>query len=485
MRDILRNRMGWLHAWVGFVCGVILVVVFTGGTLAMFDTEITHWMQPELSGLSQLTLTEEGLNRAGEQVQALRDAGQTVFLNMPSARDPVLRILHYDGHAFVGPALNPRDGSDLNVRQTQGGQLFFDLHQSLYRGPVWGNMVTELVAIGLLVAVFSGIVIHFRNLVPDLLLFRPFAAPGRAWLDAHLMAGVLMLPFIIMITYTGAVIHAPRLFPMISNGHGGKAANRSGHDRAHGMAPSAPLGPMWKQAEAVYGAGNIGFIRFEPRAVSFYRSDAANFVITRDHVDFSPRDGQQIAVKPGERGVQSLGGVMRGLHYARWGTSGLRWLYFICGAVGSAMMSAGLVLFVIKHRRNHGGTVRLAVAEAFTLTVTFGLPFAALGFLWSNRLIAPSLPQRDLLEAKVFFLLWLCTLVHAAVRSCTGHVRAGWREQAWGIAVLGCGLPVLDVVSRGATAFAPRLDVYGVVDACALGFGLLAVWGQSMIARSR
>lgn len=50
MRDILRNRMGWLHAWVGFVCGVILVVVFTGGSLAMFDTEITRWMQPELSG---------------------------------------------------------------------------------------------------------------------------------------------------------------------------------------------------------------------------------------------------------------------------------------------------------------------------------------------------------------------------------------------------------------------------------------------------
>ena len=103
----------------------------------------------------------------------------------------------------------------------------------------------------------------------------------------------------------------------------------------------------------------------------------------------------------------------------------------------------------------------------------------------SDRLISPSLPQRGLLTAHVFFLLWLCTFVHAAVRSCTGHVRAGWREKAWGIAVLGCGLPVLDVVSRSGTAFAPRLDVYGVVDACALGFGLLAAWGQSMIARSR
>lgn len=485
MRDTLRNRMGWLHSWVGFVSGLILVVVFTGGTLAMFDTEITRWMQPELAVLPQTALTAEALNHAGEQMQALQGAGQMAFLSLPSERDPVLRILHYDGHAFVGPALSPRDGTDLNVRQTQGGQLFFDLHQSLYRGPVWGNMVTEIVAIGLLIAVFSGLVIHFRNLVPDLLLFRPFAAPGRSWLDAHLMAGVLMLPFIIMITYTGAVIHGPRLFPMISNGHGGKAANRAGPDKAHGMASAAPLAPMWEQAKAVFGEGNIGFIRFEPRTISFYRSDAADFVMTRDHVDFSPRDGRQIGVKYGERGIQALGGVMRGLHYARWGTTGLRWLYFVCGAVGSAMMSAGLVLFVIKHRRAHGGTVKLALAEAFTLSVTLGLPVAALGFLWSNRLIAPSLAQRDLLEAKVFFLLWLCLLLHAVVRSGAGCVRAAWREQAWALAVLGCGLPLLDLLSRRGSGWTPQLDVYLAVDACAFGFGVLAMWGQSMIARDR
>jgi uncharacterized iron-regulated membrane protein len=484
MRDILRNRMGWLHTWVGFVSGLVLVVVFTGGTLAMFDTEITRWMQPELALLPQAPLTAEGLNHAGEQVQALREKEQTVFLALPSRRDPVLRILHYDGHAFIGPALDPRDGTDLNVRQTQGGQLFFDLHQSLYRGPVWGNMVTEVVGIGLLVAVLSGLIIHFRNLVPDLVLFRPFAAPGRAWLDAHLMAGVLMLPFIVMITYTGVVIHGPRLFPMISNGHGGKAG-RPGHDRAHDTAPFAPLAPMWKQAEAVFGEGNIGFIRFEPRAVSFYRSDAADFVMTRDRVDFSPRDGQQIGVKRDERGDQSLGGIIRGLHYVRWGTLGLRWLYFICGAIGSAMMSAGLVLFVIKYRRTHGGTVRLALAEALTLAVTLGLPLASLGFLWSNRLIDPSLAHRELLEAKVFFLLWLCALLHGVLRSCTGLVRTAWREQAWGIAALGCGLPLLDVVSRRATAFTPGLDVYLAVDACAFGIGILVLWGQSMIAHDR
>ncbi|MFT9091093.1 MAG: hypothetical protein ABF479_08835 [Gluconacetobacter sp.] len=71
----------------------------------------------------------------------------------------------------------------LTARETSGGQLFFDLPQSLYRGPIWGNLVTEMAAIGLIVAVISGVIIHFRNLVPDRLLFQPFAALAvAAWL---------------------------------------------------------------------------------------------------------------------------------------------------------------------------------------------------------------------------------------------------------------------------------------------------------------
>lgn len=103
MRDIQRLRMGWLHAWVGFVGGLVLVVVFTAGTLALFDTEITRWMQPELASLPAVAMTGEALDRAGERVRALRETGVVAFVNLPSARDPVLRILHYDGHAFIGP----------------------------------------------------------------------------------------------------------------------------------------------------------------------------------------------------------------------------------------------------------------------------------------------------------------------------------------------------------------------------------------------
>lgn len=484
MRDILRNRMGWLHAWVGFVGGLVLVVAFTGGTLALFDTEITRWMEPELAALPEAAMTGEALDHAGAQVWALREKGQNAFLNLPSARDPVLRILHYDGHAFVGPVLDPRDGTALHSRETRGGQLFFDLHQSLYRGPVWGNLVTEAAGIGLIVAVMSGVIIHFRNLVPDLLLFRPFAAPGRAWLDAHLVAGVLLLPFIVMMAYTGAVIHAPRLFPMIGAGHAARPAGRPDAGMRV-VGPYAPLAPMLAQAEDVFGRGRIGFVMFGTGTVSFYRADAADFAMTRDHADFSASDGRLVGVERIGHGMPRLGGVMRGLHFIRWGTPALRWLYFVCGVVGSMMMAAGLVLFLMKHRRVHGGTFRLALAETLALAVTLGLPLASLGYLWGSRLLPPELMHRADRETGVFFLVWLVALVHAGMRCFGGAVRPAWRDQACAIAVLGCGLPILDAMSRAGTALRLHADVYLAVDACALGFGLLALWGQRVIVRAR
>ncbi|MBB2204762.1 PepSY-associated TM helix domain-containing protein [Gluconacetobacter takamatsuzukensis] len=485
MRDVLRTRMGWLHAWVGFVGGLVLVVAFTGGTLALFDTEITRWMQPELAALPAAAMTGQALDHAGAQVWALREKGQIVFLNLPSARDPVLRILHYDGHAFVGPVLDPRDGVEVKSRATEGGQLFFDLHQSLYRGPVWGNLMTEAAGIGLIVAVISGVIIHWRNLVPDLLLFRPFAAPGRAWLDAHIMAGVLLLPFVTMMAYTGAVIHAPRLFPMIGAGHAAKAASRAGGGERRDGGAYAPLAPIFAQAEEIFGRGRIGFVMFGSGTVSFYRADAADFAMTRDHADFSAVDGKLVGVTRVGHGMRRLDGAMRGLHFIRWGTPGLRWLYFVGGVVGSMMMSAGLVLFLMKHRRGQGGGVMLGLAETLALAVTLGLPLAALGFLWGNRLLPADLAHRAELETRIFFLLWLGALVHAALRCFRGAVRHGWREQACGIAVLGCALPFLDIVSRSGTGVRLHWDLYLGVDACALGFGLLALWGQRMMVRAR
>ena len=56
----------------------------------------------------------------------------------------------------------------------------------------------------MLVAIISGIIIH-KKIFKDFFTFRP-GKGQRSWLDGHNASAVLLLPFHLMITYTGLVI---------------------------------------------------------------------------------------------------------------------------------------------------------------------------------------------------------------------------------------------------------------------------------------
>lgn len=490
MRDSLRARMGWLHEWVGFIGGLVLVVTFTAGSLALFDAEFTRWMQPELSRYQPQSLSDSALNEVGTIIADLRARGENAFITLPTPRDPIIRILHYDGHAFIGSVFRPNDAFPIPVRQTAGGQLFFDLHHSLYYGPFWGNMLTEIAAIGLLIAVGSGVIIHFRSILSDLLLFRPFASKTRAFMDAHILAGILFLPFMVMMAYTGAVIHAPRLFPMFGSAHHGRPALSSpgaGRNAASAANPAdvatgsesvagAPLAPMLHTAEAVFGPGSIGLVLYDHGKISMTKADSASFTLTRDHLEFSERDGTLLRTVIQPDTLHRLGGMLRGLHFIRWAPLPLRWLYFISGIVGSAMMSGGLVLFLMKHRPLKAERFSFRLAETLTLAVTTGLPLACLAYLWTNRLLWADLPTRAHSEVMAFFAIWALATLHGAFRCFSGKARQGWSEQTFLFAAFALTLLPLDFLTRNMNGVFSGIDVYRSIDLTALAFGALALF---------
>lgn len=474
--------MGWLHEWIGFLGGLVLVVCFTAGSLALFDIELTRWMQPELARYHPAPLSDAALDKVGGIVAQMRQNGRNAFITLPTPRDPILRVLHFNGHAFLGTAYSPTDGFPVLTRPTDGGQLFFDLHHSLYRGPFWGNMVTEIAAIGLLIAVGSGLIIHFRSIIPDLLLFRPFASRTRAWMDAHILAGLLFLPFMVMMAYTGAVIHGPRLFPMFGGGHHGRPGlhRPSGDSRA----TYAPLSPMLHEAEKIFGPATIGLILFENGTVSMTRADSSSFVLTRDHAVFSAQDGTLVDVVRQKDPSRRLGGILRGLHFIRWAPLPLRWLYFLSGIAGSALMSAGLILFLMKHRDRRGSRFLFRLAETLTMGVTTALPIACLGYLWANRLFWSDLPERAHWEIEAFFLVWAVGLVHAAWRSFGPTPLRGWNEHFVLFASFALTVLPLDFLTRTSNGYLSSFDVYKAVDFTAFAFGLLALFIHRRLATS-
>jgi len=481
MRDSLRLRIGWLHAWLGLLGGLVLFCIFLSGTLAVFDDEITLWMQPDAVVGTAQTPSPQAVTRTAAALEQAWRTRPFAFLMMPGARRPGLHVVSYDGHAFVGPTLDPADGHVVPLRATEGGAFFYDLHFTLRLGERYGALVVAVLALVMLVGVVSGVVLHVRGLVRDLLTFRPFAGRFRAWLDGHVLTGVLCLPFIVMMAYTGAVIEADLLFPVPRPVADDAAAVGVQTD---GVPFEGVLARALGRGADVLAPDRIGFVLFDATRISVYRSDASRLAMTRDHVDFDRADGRFLGFVRSDPGGGRVQQVVDGLHIAQWTPWPMRWLYFLSGLAGTVLIGSGLVLFFIKRRSRFGATLPFRLGEGLVLAVVSGLPGASVGFLWANRLIPPSQAGRAGAEVAVFFGVWGLWAVGGVVASLAGCAAAGWRRALEVLGVLALCLPLLDWAVRpvgGGVSPGVTVGVWGV----AVALGAAAVGVRWVLRRGR
>ena len=462
----ITQSLSWMHTWSGLVFGWILFAIFLPGTLAVFDKEIDGWMRPEIPrhDLSQ----PEALQRALDYLQANHPGASAWNIGLPSERSPSLSVSAGEQRRGGGMAIDPATGEKLDVRETAGGSFFFRFHFTLNLPRNIGIWVVGLAAMAMLAALVSGIVIH-KKFFKEFFTFRP-AKGQRSWLDAHNATAVLVLPFHLMITYTGLVIFYLIYMPAASDAlfDGDRdalnRAMRGAPMQQHGQARGGPvesarltdLGPVLAAAEQAMGPlsglsiQNPGSsnARIEVRPVLGNRIELTK----GQSMVFDGASGRVLRAPAESRPSLLTQRVMAGMHFAQFGGYPMRWLYFLCGLASCAMIATGLVLFTVKRRRRHDGEGALGallyhVAERLNVTVVAGLSVACIGLLWANRLLPVELAQRGGWEVRVFFLVWLATLGHALVRP---WLKA-WREQL-GLAALMCLLlPLLNLftVNRG------------------------------------
>ncbi|MBS1101586.1 PepSY domain-containing protein [Gluconobacter sp. Dm-62] len=481
MQDTLRTRMGWLHAWVGFAAGLVLFCVFATGCLAMFDTELTRWLQPEVPPQTG-QFSPRSLDHVLPAVQDLIAQGEKPFITLPSVRDPYLRLQHHDGYEFLTVPYNPQTGDRLTARATAGGTFFYNLHYTMRSG-IYGETIIALAGLALLVTIGSGIIIHLKGLVSDLTLLRPFAARLRAWLDVHVVASVPFLPFIILMAYSGTFIRARTLFPPVSYTTSIENTFRtsvpSGPEvpekpTARPVAPLPPLAPILSEAEQTLGAGQVGFILFLPQSILVSRTDASGPLLTREHVDFSPIDSHVLRHVLLPSPITHTQQLLDGLHYARWTGPGMRWLYFLSGAMGAVMFASGSVIFLMKRRRQSGHRLVFRIAEGLAIGSIAGFPIATLGFFWANRILPVGLPDRPFAEGHVFFAVWALSALAGLGWSILYRPFQGWKIQLCCLAVLGLLLTPLDVATRPGITLFHVPTVFAATDMVALVLALIS-----------
>ncbi|QDR82983.1 PepSY-associated TM helix domain-containing protein [Sporomusa termitida] len=452
-KKTFTRAMSELHTWGGLVFGWLLFVIFFTGTLAVFGQEITHWMQPNVR-INQAAPVQ-AVASADQKLRQLAPQADLWMIALPQNRHQDLEIIWRKGQAMLERHLDPQTGAIIKMPATEGGHFFAHFHYQLHSGKT-GMWLVSLASVVMLAALVSGIAIR-SQVFTDFFRLRW----RRNWLDAHTLSGVLTLPFVLLITYTGLTITFFMLLPTVpqvlygSSWKGPVAVAATNFERSPANLPAelVPLTRLLPLAEEKLGQGKIFFIRISNpgdrhSVVTFFRTVDDTIVAMSARASFDGVTGELLGSQTTWNKYVQIYRSLVGLHIARFGGYPISWLYFTAGLISCVMIAAGLIFFTVKRRnrysRSNATTQMLYRAiEALNITTVTGIIIACLAFLWSNRLLPPGLKDRADAEITVFFSIWLLMLIHACLRP---PLRA-WAEQLGLAAGLCIGLPVLNALT--------------------------------------
>lgn len=487
MKDGLRQSMAWLHTWSGLLFGWLLFAIFATGTSAYFQEEITAWMQPEVhaQGASQ----EQAVEAAARWLEREVPGAHVWSISPPGKRSAVTRLFWEMEEDIVLPpgtvteATLDAAGNKVTARETRGGLFLYDFHFRLhYMDPITGQWIVGIAAMFMLVGLISGIVTH-KKIFADFFLLR-LGKGQRSWLDAHNVTGVLVLPFCLMITYTGLVTLGGQYMPW------GVAANYASEDAylddalPHYHAPErsgvsaelAPIGAMMATARDSFGGQEIGTVTISnpgdtTATVEVFASNGDQMSIDVPGLLFNGATGELMRGPVDLGGGTRTEGVMFGLHMGRYAGALLRWLYFLSGVAGTAMIATGLVLWTVKRRAKlpdpanpHFG---FRLVAKLNIAAIAGLPIGIAAYFHANRLLPTGLPQRSDWEINAMFVAWGAAAVWAFARP----ERRSWIELLWAAALLLALVPAVSALTTDRSLAAS----IGAGDVVYIGFELVVL----------
>ncbi|HUD28893.1 MAG TPA: PepSY-associated TM helix domain-containing protein [Novosphingobium sp.] len=476
MKQGFRQSMAWLHTWAGLVPGWVLYIVFVFGTAAFFQYEIDAWMRPELPAGTRVST--RALDAADTLLRQRGAGAESWTVSMPDARGGSGLTVSWrkpgqDRRDRKEITLDPQTGSEVALRETRGGFFLYRMHFDLHYMPVmWARYLVSVAALAMLVAILSGVVTH-KKIFTDFFQMR-FGKGQRSWLDAHNATGVLALPFHVMITYTGLVTLLFTLMPWAITANYPtreafyeEAFPRAGETEASGTpAPVIPLARLVAAAERTWGGGRPSYI-----GIDHPGDAAATAQLYPQRTDWSDGRGDPLHLdaaqgralpfparaKGGARVTQE---VMIDLHTAWFAGYGLRWLYFLSGLGGTAMVATGLALWCVKRRtklpdpaRPHFG---FRLVERLNIGFIAGAPAGIAVYFLANRLLPAGLAERAEWEVDGLFIAWGAIFAWTLARP----AKRAWVEALGAAAVLFAAVPAANALttSRGLGASLWRGD---------------------------
>jgi hypothetical protein len=223
-------------------------------------------------------------------------------------------------------------------------------------------------------------------------------------------------------------------------------------ERANVSATLAPMAPLLAKASEQWSGGATARLSVnnpDDANASVVLSRASDRVVHDfgSAVTFNGVTGERLGSTPEQPVAMAVGGAFYGLHMGHFAGPVLRWLYFICGLAGTAMIGTGLVIWLgkrqLKHAKSGVMPFELRMVEVLNIASMAGLVSAVAVFFLANRLLPVSLAGRADWEVNAFFIAWGLSVVHALWRP----GRKAWIEQLVLGAALFVAVPLVNALT--------------------------------------
>ena len=425
-----------LHSWTGIALGLFVFMVSFTGCLALFDYEIKTW--EDLAKRLEIVAEPAAINAELTQwIGATAGEDKITFLGVyyPDHYTPFYRALmqtrNGDGETEQHDIRwNSATGEALPARGGGLSEWLLDFHRDLmWPAELGGRRIGRtLVGIGgviLMLSILTGILTHTK-IIREFFTLRYDRTIRLKWQDTHKVLGLWMMPFYIMISFTGAflgiiAILSPIIAMLAFKGDtdalisavvGGPPEASGEYARMLSADDIARMyHPVSGHAPARFIVENWGDKAAEIKLLYTATSELANY----DQIVIDGVSGEVLREEP----ISSLNAANRvtnavtPLHYGTFGGIWLKVLYFLMGLSLCIITATGLMMWIERRLHGKAGSMSHVYYQRLGRLVagfTAGLPLASISIFYLDKMYTGAEVQRIFWTGSTYFIVWFVAI---------------------------------------------------------------------------
>lgn len=357
-----------------------------------------------------------------------------------SPEDNLNLVLDLNSYSVVKDK-GPNGGSMLGAEghgPSKGlGTFIYHLHY-LDQIPIIGESLSGFIALFFLIAIITGVLIHWKKIVQNFFTFRLKNSLKNLWTDAHTALGVIGLPFQFMYALTSTLMSLLTIYIMATttvlfDGDGAAFMDAILPVTKH-IPPSGELDTKRLNINDL-AAKSVEELHIEEAhtvhaRIANYNDKDARFIILYSDIPgkhfykrgaaitYQLRNGDILSKQPIDKLGFNLGVVIstiQSLHFGIYGGGFLKLIYVLLALITCFVILSGVLIW-LEARNNK----RYEDKKMFNTNVGFvyfgicmGLYPAIAFFFCITKLLPDDLENRFFIMETCFFLLWLGLTTYA------------------------------------------------------------------------